>query len=823
MKGFLRLLLTGMIALSLAGCASTATDDDFFDTPDVASDSGSDAFDDLDDPGMGSESAGANVDAEFDLEEEFEQAQSQPSPEAQASNDFDAFDDFDDFDQAPENQAAAPPAAEDDPFADFDQPADSAQAAAPSDDPFADFDNEFNQEQDIAAQTAPTEDDPFANFDDEFNQAQTDQPPALTPGVSDDFAAFDDSQTQQPEADPFAAVPPPDIAADQGFPADDFGFVDPGVEAPAPVDTGFDPAPPIAASQVNIKNIRFRANDNGGTVVIDADGPLNYTTRTNPETNQFVIEITDAKLPNSLKRPFNTKDITGSIGAIDAYQNAGSTTARIVVQMREGTSEPMVQPEGNSLLLIAGGAPAPAFAEQSDDFAQDNFASAPAPVADGEGILSAQSLEEFLSGNMQFYGKPVSIETSGMDVREFFKFLSDESSINMVLSDEVRGTISLKLRQVPWDQAFILVMRARKLGYTRTGNVLRVAPLADIRAEEEDAVRAVAAKKSQSPLTVKVLPISYSRVEEITRQIQPFLSERGRIVADARTSSVVVSDLDENIERAQKLIQAIDVPPPQVLIEGKVVEASDTFQRSVGVSWGASGKDFGSGSTRGNLNFNVNPGISRSTFGLNFRIGTIDVLGDLTSTLALFERQSDIKVLSSPRIVTLHNEPANINQRTEIPIVTTTAQAAGAAPTTTVSFKPVSLNMNVTPQVTNDGAVIMTVDVNRDSLGEKVEGTTTNAQAVNSRGAKTKVLVKNGQTAVIGGIYQNDTNVSETKVPWIGDVPVIGWLFKSRGRDSSKNELLIFLTPRIIGTGDSLGSSDTMGSAGGGMDQGFDF
>jgi type IV pilus assembly protein PilQ len=555
---------------------------------------------------------------------------------------------------------------------------------------------------------------------------------------------------------------------------------------------------------VNIKNIRFKANDNGGTVMVDGDGPLTFNTRTNPETNQFIIEIPSSNLPRKLKRPFNTRDMAGIVGSIDAYQNSGSTTSRIVIQLRPGAPEPVVQSEGNSLLVVAGGAPS----EEPDTQATPQETADVAPVsqeAESTSILSAQSLEEFLSGNMQFYGKPISIETSGMEIREVFKFLSEESGINMVLGDEVKGQISLKLRQVPWDQAFVLVMRAKKLGYTRTGNVIRVAAVADIRAEEDEVVRLANAKKNQTPLSVRVIPISYAKVEEMTRQIQPFLSERGKIAADSRTSSLVISDLDENIERAQKLIQAIDVPPPQVLIEGKVVEASDTFQRSIGVRWGASGQTFGSGRTRGNLNFDINPGITKQTLGINFSLGTLDILGNLTSSLALFEDQNEIKVLSSPRIVALHNENATINQTTEIPIVTTAAQSGGAAATTTVSFKPVKLAMTVTPQVTNDGAVIMTVDVNRDSLGARAEGGT-NAQAVNTRGAKTKVLVRNGQTAVIGGIYQNDANVSEAKVPWLGDIPVVGWLFKSRSTNTAKNELLIFLTPRIISNADSMGS-----------------
>jgi type IV pilus assembly protein PilQ len=192
----------------------------------------------------------------------------------------------------------------------------------------------------------------------------------------------------------------------------------------------------------------------------------------------------------------------------------------------------------------------------------------------------------------------------------------------------------------------------------------------------------------------------------------------------------------------------------------------------------------------------VSPQLGPATFGLDFRLGTLDILGDLQATLALFEQEGQVKVISSPRILTLHNQPAEINQSTEIPLISTN-QVPNAGSTTSVSFKPVRLKLQVTPQITNDGAVIMDVDVNREFVGEVVDQNT-QARPVNSRSAKTKVLVRNGQTAVIGGIYQSDAAEGTRKVPWLGDVPGVGWLFKSRSKDTSKNELLIFLTPRIL-------------------------
>lgn len=655
--------------------------------------------------------------------------------------------------------------------------------------------------------------DPSATESDEISlENELNEADGAAPAESTEVAEEPPLEEELPaEAPPVEEVPPPAIAeeppatADPNF-ADEPPSEPPVAEAP-PIEATPEPEsipePEVAqpaAAIVNITNIRFKANDSGGTVIVDADGPVEYTTRKNEANNQLVIEIPNSKLPKKLKRPFNTRDMGGLFGSIDAYQNEGSTTSRIVLQLREGVSEPVVQNEGNSLLLVASNPSSPSQAGDSIDreYEEQSAGGRGSQASSEQGILSSASLEEFLSGTTQFYGKKISIETSEMDIREVFKFLSEESGVNLVLNDSVKGTVSLKLRQVPWDQALVMIMKTNKLGYTRSGDVLRIAPLSDIRTEEDDAAKLAAARKAQTPLKVRVIPISYAKVDDITAQVKPFLSDRGRVVAENRTSAVVISDLDENIERAMKLIQSIDVPPAQVLIEGKVVEASDSFQRNIGVNWNLSGKQFDlGGNMRGRSSLAVSPGFGANrSLNLSFQLGTIDVLGDLTSSLQLYETTGDVKVLSSPRIVTLHNEAAEINQTTQLPIVTSTVDAAGNR-TPTVQFKDITLKLAVTPQITNDGGVIMQVDVAREFAGAAPDQDAI-APPINSRKAKTKVLVRNGQTAVIGGIYQNDQNTGLVKVPLLGDIPFLGWLFKSRSEKNDKNELMIFLTPRIL-------------------------
>jgi type IV pilus assembly protein PilQ len=412
-----------------------------------------------------------------------------------------------------------------------------------------------------------------------------------------------------------------------------------------------------------------------------------------------------------------------------------------------------------------------------------------------------------MSGNQQFFGKKISLEANDAELKEVFKFLSDESGINLVLSDDVKGRVSILLKQVPWDQALVVIMQAKKLGYVRQGQILRISKLADLKQEEDDFSKLAKARQNMLPLTVKMVPISYAKVDDIVKQIKPFLSDRGQAIAETRTSSVVISDNLEVIERVQKLILSLDTPPAQVLIEGKIVEARDTFQRFIGVNWNTGGDtiDIGANSKGGKMSMNAGQFSFNPLSGggdiakLNFSITALDFLGDLNGALGLGETTGEVKVLSSPRVLTLHNEPAEITQTSSIPYVTSVPGPNGTS-IPSAAFKDVTLKLQTTPQVTNDASVILSVDMTREFAG-----TVASAGApppTERRQAKTKVIVRNGQTAVIGGIYSSDSSEQESGLPGLRNIPVLGWLFKNKSNSRNKNELLIFLTPRIIGQAD---------------------
>jgi len=699
-------------------------------------------------------------------------------------------------------------------------------SAASSQDDFSDFDNESASSSDSSSSPAQSSTNDKANQDpdmaleSEINQAN---------GSDKNFAQDDlDAQTKnelQPEApqeapvaeQPVAQEPPPPIVEESIAPTE---------EPPAPVVAQELPpvqeAPPAAAitidRPVEITGLKYKANDSGGTVIVEANGAINYSTRVNADLKQYIVEIPNTILPKRLKRTLNTKDIKGAVGAVDAYQSPGSTTSRIVVQMRPGFGEPVVQQEGNSLLIVTsegGGEVAEVAAKGATEVEEGDVS---LTKSEGESnvdlssnkILASQSLDEFLSGNTKFYGRKISIETSNIDVRDALKFITEESGVNMVITDEVKGNISLKLRQVPWDQALVVIMKARKLGYSRQGSVLRIVPLDDLKKEEDDATKLALARKNIEPLKVRAFTISYAKVDELDKKIKDFLTERGKVVSDLRTNTIVVTDIEDSINRVVKLIQGLDSAPPQVLIEGKIVEALDSFQRTVGVQWNFTGADVNIGSgANGPINLRPNLAVGQAAttpgglgFGLN--VGVLDIFGDLTASLALFEKEEKVKVLSSPRIVTLSNEKADISQTNELPVKTLTPQPGGA-PSVTYQFKPLTLKLEVTPQVTGEGTVIMKVAVNRQIKGAAVSSTD-DTFSVNSREANTRVIVKNGQTAVIGGIYRSDVTEGTTGVPWLKDIPVLGALFRGTSTDKQRSELLIFLTPRILANAEGAGA-----------------
>ena len=575
---------------------------------------------------------------------------------------------------------------------------------------------------------------------------------------------------------------PADQNASQGSQNGESASIPPVEEPQVPVEVVKASEVPKEDVIIEVKDIRYNSEANAGTMEIYFSGAPTYRLREEPDRNQVILEVANSDLPVRLRRPFNTKDFHQAIQMMNAYQEKGSTTSRFVFQLKEPGSLRAIQ-DGNSILISSTDSTPvqPIAAENVNSDKKDDVTA-----------LGTSSLDQSMSV-VKFTGRPISLEVRDTPVREILQLIAEQVGANIIVSEDVKGNLTLKLRQVPWDQALLLVLKSQKLGYVRQGNVLRIAPLMTLQAETNEAKAVADAQQNAEPLRVKVIPVSYAKPESLKTQIGNFLSSRGKVVDDVRTNSVIVTDTAENIDRISNLIKALDTPPLQVLIEGKIVEASENFRLDYGLRWNYSGAQTTIGDQYLlNQTMNVASPTSQTAGNtLNLRIGTFEIFGDIDATLGLAETNNQAKVLSSPRVVALNNEQATINQSTSIQIPSITT--INGQSTTTTTERKLMLNLDVTPQITSESDVIMKV-----SLKREFPANASKVPDINSREANTKVIVKNGQTAVIGGVYQNDNSESELGIPLLKDIPLLGWLFKEKNIIRSRNELLLFLTPRIL-------------------------
>ncbi len=392
------------------------------------------------------------------------------------------------------------------------------------------------------------------------------------------------------------------------------------------------------------------------------------------------------------------------------------------------------------------------------------------------------------------------------------------------MDDGLEGKISLKLKQVPWDQALVLILKAKKLGYLRQGNVLRIAKVADIQNEEVEAIKLLESRRNNEPLVVKRFFISYADIKELEQKIREFIAStvsvvpgsiaeigvtapssagganspgapagttaatlpppapRGKVISDSRTSSLIVTDTPSNLSKIEKLIQALDSQPKQVLIEGKVIEATEEFSRSIGVNWSS---NTATTNTNNKAGVSITQGLPTSgVLDTNFSWGRVDVFGDLTARLMLGERQDKVRTLSSPKITVLSNQPANISQAVSVQIPsgsTVTQTPSGPVTSNQINTVPLGVFLKVTPQASNEGTVTLDLDIEKSTL-VAVDSTQTN-----KRNAKSKLIVKSGQTAVIGGIFEATNSFGNSGVPGLKDIPILGALFKGQVERNQKS------------------------------------
>lgn len=422
-----------------------------------------------------------------------------------------------------------------------------------------------------------------------------------------------------------------------------------------------------------------------------------------------------------------------------------------------------------------------------------------------------------------FKGRKISLDFQDVEVRTILQILAKESGMNIVASDSVNGKMTLSLKDVPWDQALDLVMQARNLDMRQQGNIVNIAPRDELLAKDKAFLQAEKDIADLGALYSQNFQLKYKNVEEFrsilrldnadtTGNRNTLISGRGSVLIDPATNTLIVTDTRSVIEKFRKLIDELDVPAQQVMIEARIVEAADGFSRDLGVKFGATGKKklkdadraFGWGVNSGfeggdNGKWSAQTSINLPVAAAANSISLVRAIssGALNLELSASESLSKTKTLANPRVLTQNRKEAKIESGTEIPYQDTSS--SGSSSSTTTTFKKAVLGLTVTPNITPDGQIIMTVKINKDTPVDcTVKDETT--KCIQTKNLNTQAMVENGGTLIVGGIYEEENGNTLTKVPLLGDIPVIGNLFKTRGKSTNRRELLIFITPRIMDT-----------------------
>jgi len=540
-------------------------------------------------------------------------------------------------------------------------------------------------------------------------------------------------------------------------------------------------------SDSEITGVDFRRSEDGdGRIVIQLSNPK-APVNVSKDSGRVRVEIRNTDLPKELQRRLDVTDFATPVQIVDALQEGDHTTFTITAT---GDYDYLAYQADNTLTVNVN-----ALTVEEIEQRQDIF---------------------------KFSGEKLSLNFQDIEVRSVLQLIADFTDLNLVASDTVSGRITLRLKNVPWDQALELILKTKGLDQRQVGNVLLVAPAAEIAAREKLELENQKQISELAPLHTEFIQVRYASATQLFDLFnnaggsdQSVLSDRGSVIVDERTNAIILTDTADRLQEFRKVISQLDVPVRQVLIEARIVTASDDFSEDLGIRWGGAKinqqasdrfvKYGGSlttlnelqeiivgGGTSGDIsspeNLFVDLGVSgpgASSIGVG--ITGASYLLDLE--LSALAADGHAEVVARPKVITADKNPALIESGTEIPYQEATSSGA-----TSTSFKDATLALEVTPQITPDDRIIMELNVKQDTVGAIFNG----VPSIDTNQIETQVLVDNGQTVVLGGIFTTDKNFSTTKTPFIGDLPYVGRLFRRTEQRDDKNELLIFITPRII-------------------------
>lgn len=425
--------------------------------------------------------------------------------------------------------------------------------------------------------------------------------------------------------------------------------------------------------------------------------------------------------------------------------------------------------------------------------------------------LSKDEMEK--SKGVEYTGKPISLDFQDVPVRQVLQIIAQVNGFNLVTTDTVSGNVTISLSGVPWDQALDMILKIRGLDKRLEGNILLIAPSEELTARETQVLQSKQQVQKLAELKSANISVNYARADELATILKStnggILSDRGAVSVDTRTNTLLIRDTQESIDEARTVISALDIPVKQVLIESRMVTVRDNADEQLGVRWGFTGNT-SDGSVSGSLEgadiansglvpseltdrLNVNLPVANAAGRIGFQIANLLDGNILDLELSALESENKGEIIASPRITVANQQEAYIEQGTEIPFVQSTSSGA-----TSVEFKKAVLSLRVTPHITPDNRIILNLVVTQDTRGDTVSTSTGPAVAIDTQEISTQVLVENGETIVLGGIFQQTSTNDVSKVPLLGDLPLVGKLFSTTGKREEKRELLIFVTPKII-------------------------
>ncbi len=571
------------------------------------------------------------------------------------------------------------------------------------------------------------------------------------------------------------------------------------VTTPTAITTFAEP-PPGITTRYNLRDVDFRRGNSGeGRIVVDLSS-ANVGIDIRLQGRQILVDFLNTNVPKNLVRRLDVGDFATPVRFVDTFEQGGS--ARMVIDPRGLWEYSAYQTDTQFIVEVK-------------------------PVKEDPNKLVQSSVPGYA-------GEKLSLNFQNVEVRAVLQVIADFTGLNIITSDTVGGNLTLRLKDVPWDQALDIILQAKGLSKRKNGNVVLIAPTDELAAKEKLALEANSQISDLEPVRTESFALSYAKAEDIKKILsdkdQKILSKRGNATFDERTNTIFIQDTGGRLEEARRLILQLDIPVRQVLIEARIVIADDRWGRQLGARFGTqsaynqSSYNYGvSGTLFDTVSPLANNPVSRGTatmvtpFGtllpaggqpeqLNVNLPVAGAAGTLALSilnlgsgnlvnmeLSALEADNRGKVVSSPRVITADKKKAVISQGREIPYLT--ASASGA---TTVAFKSATLELSVTPRITPDDHIIMDLEVKKDAQGENVNSAAGLIPSIDTKKVSTQVLVDNGETIVLGGIFEQETRTTVTKVPFLGDLPFVGNLFKKTVKQDDKTELLIFVTPKIV-------------------------